>query len=405
MSRSSESPPPLTASSGPRPDPARTAAVFVLAWALIGVLLSVFPYEYRDSDSSCYSSISQKLAFRPLRTWIAPEWWGHGENQGLFRDHPPGIFWLPALLTRAGFPGPPAALWANTLYLLLTLFFIFKLVSLHGGRVFGWAAVFAFVLTPIFFQYLLRANQEHPLNLAVVAGLYGLARSRESGRFKLLFIAALIFAVFVKGMSALVLSLLAVVYAALFLRNRRTFGFLFVAHLIALGAAGLFEIWYRGIAHQSFWSVYFSIQGGRSFSWLIHPLQKIANGVWYAARAFWFSFPWFFLVVWGAWKLGREGLAGLRDRFLGFLLAGAGAIVVLFALSDRKADRYIFTAYVLLAAAGSRILVEMRPKVAAFIGRRERVWPIALAGVVVVSTFLRIFFHSHLYRFIRLWPG
>lgn len=47
-------------------DQARLAIVFSLTYILFCVIVSVFPYEYYDSDSSCYSSISQKLAYQPV---------------------------------------------------------------------------------------------------------------------------------------------------------------------------------------------------------------------------------------------------------------------------------------------------------------------------------------------------
>lgn len=385
-------------------DQARVSVIFSLTYILFCVVVTIFPYEYYDSDSSCYSSISQKLAYRPVQTWCAPQWWGHGGNEGLFQDHPPGILWLPAILVRLGIKGSVAALCANFFYILLSLYFVFKLAKFWGEAAFGWGAVFGFVLTPIFLQYLIRANQEHPLNLAIVAGIYGLARSRESLGYKVLFIAALIFAVFIKGMSALILSMLAMIYWLVVSRNRKTFSLIIFAHLIAFGAIFLFELWYKGITHTSFLQAYLAFQGGRSIGAVFHPDRRIYSLLWYSARALWFSSLWVLFLFYGIWRSKKEKPGLFKDPFLCFLLISALGIVLFFSLSDRKADRYIFPAYLLLTLVGVRVLLKTKPKVADFLGRREKYLPLYLSLGLVVFAFLRIFFHSRLYRFIRFWP-
>jgi 4-amino-4-deoxy-L-arabinose transferase-like glycosyltransferase len=385
-------------------DQARLTIIFSLTYILFCAIVTVFPYEYYDSDSSCYSSISQKLAYRPVLAWCAPQWWGHGGNQGLFHDHPPGILWLPAILVRLGIKGSVAALCANFFYILLSLYFVFKLAKFWGNATFGWGAVFGFVLTPIFLQYLIRANQEHPLNLAIVAGIYGLARSRESLGHKVLFVAALVFAVFIKGMSALILSMLAAIYWLIVLRDRRTFSLIFFAHLIAFGAIFLFELWYKGITHTSFLQAYLAFQGGRSIGAVFHPGRRIYSLLWYSARALWFSSPWVLFLFYGIWRSKKEKPGLFKDPFLCFLLISALGIVLFFSLSDRKADRYIFPAYLLLVLAGIRVLLRMKPKVADFLARQKKHLPVYLSLALVIFAFLRIFFHSRLYRFIRFWP-
>ncbi len=385
-------------------DRARPAIIFSLTYILFCAIVTIFPYEYYDSDSSCYSSISQKLAYQPVVTWCAPQWWGHGGNQGLFQDHPPGILWLPAVLVRLGIKGSVAALCANFFYILLSLYFIFKLAEFWGEAVFGWAAVFGFVLTPIFLQYLIRANQEHPLNLAIVAGLYGLARSRESLGFKILFIAALIFAVFIKGMSALILSMLAVVYWLIVSRNRKTFSLIVLAHFIAFGAVFLFELWYKGITQTSFLQAYLAFQGERSIAAVFHLGRRIYSFVWYVARVLWFSSPWVFFLFYGIWRLKKEKPGLSRDPILRFLLIGGLGIILFFSLSDRKADRYIFPAYMLLALAGVRVFLRMKSKVVDFVARKKEQLPLYLSVGLILFAFLRIFFHSRLHRYIRFWP-
>jgi 4-amino-4-deoxy-L-arabinose transferase-like glycosyltransferase len=383
----------------------RSGVLFFLTYIVLCAIVSVFPYEYYDSDSSCYSSLSQKLAFQPLAKWCAPEWWGHGGNQGLFRDHPPGILWLPAFLVRAGVKGPSAALCANFIYILFSLYFLFKLARFWGDAAFGWAAVFGFVLTPIFLQYLIRANQEHALNLAIISGIYGLARSEESFRHKGLFVLAFLFAVFIKGLSALILTLLAIIYWIVILRNRKPLFLIAGAHLLALVATLLFELWYRGVTGTSFWAAYLAFQGGRSLGSLLSPLGKIYNFLWYDARALWFAAPWIILGIWSLFKSRKEKLGVFKDPFSRFLVFGSLAIMVSFSLADRKADRYIFPAYGLLVLASVRIFSNIKPGFLSWVRRQEQRLPIVLCILLIVFSFLRVFFHSFLYHFIRFWPG
>lgn len=381
-----------------------TVFLFAVACAAACLIVSAFTPFYSDSDSSCYSYLSQKLAEQPPARWCAPQWEGHGGNQGLFRDHPPGILWLPAVMIRLGVKKSAAALWANFLYILFGLYFIFRLASLWGGRAFGWGAVWAYALTPIFVQYLIRANQEPPLNLAVAAGIYGLARSREARRYGILFVAALLFAVAIKGMSAVILSLLAVLYWLVVSRNRRTFVFILAGHLAAAAAVVAFELWYRGVAQTSFLSGYLSFQGGRSFGPIFHPLRRLYGLAWYGGRALWFAAPWVYFLLYGFLRSKKSARVLWDDLFLRFLAIGSLAVIVLFAMSDRKADRYIFPAYTLLAIAGSRVWLTLKPKAADFLARHERQFPLWLAGGLVAAVFVGSVFHPLLNHFHRFWP-
>jgi 4-amino-4-deoxy-L-arabinose transferase-like glycosyltransferase len=312
--------------------------------------------------------------------------------------------WLPGLLVRLGVKGPSAALCANFLYILLSLFFVHKLAGFWGNTSAGGGAVYGVALTPIFFQYLIRANQEHPLNLAVLAGLYGLSRSHESRRYQCLFAAALIFAVLIKGANAVMLSLLAVLFWLMVRRTAKTLRLIVLAHLLAFGIIVLFEVWYRAVTQETFWLHYFSIQGARSLGFSFRPLDTLYNFCWYVARVLWFSTPWVLFLFYGLSKSKKREISFFQDRFLRFVVVGSLAILFLFSLSGRKADRYIFPAYMLLAVAGILVFLKANPKALDFLERHERRLPLALCVLLVVSSFLRILFHAHFYRFIRFWP-
>jgi len=384
----------------------RITLFLFFTYVILCVFVSVFPYEIHDSDSSAYSSIARKLAYQPINTWCAPDWGGHGYNYGLFREHPPGALWITALFIRIGVPESSAAFCANFLYIFLSLYFIYLLTSYFGGPLLGWGAVFAYAFTPIFLQYLIRANHEHPLNLAVIAGIYGLVRSEESWKYKVIFVVSLIFAFFVKGIFAFILTILALVYWIVFLRNRRTLLFIVLANLFALGIMFLFELWYRQVtAGIGFWVNYINLQSGRGVVTGFNPLRKIYNLIWYLGRAIWFPAPWVFFIFYGAYKWRKEKVSLLKDKLFKLSVISAGCIIFWFSLFDRKADRYIFPAYSFLVLAGVWVLLRLKPKLMRFLEKRKNMLPVYLSAVLIIFTLLRILFHTRFYRFINLWPG
>ncbi len=321
--------------------------------------------------------------------WCAPQWGGHGGNA--FFEHPPGFSgFRRSSFKRASRP-TWAALWANFVYLLSSLFFDFQAGGETGDSLLGWGAVWGVILTPAFLQYLIRANQEPPLALAVLAGIYGLVRLRDSRWGGWLFAAALVSAVMIKGVSAVWLSLPAGLFWLLAARNRKTFSWIAAGHLIALAAAALFEVWFRETTQLGFWSSYFAVQGGRSLGGAFRPLHAAYNFAWYAARILWFAAPWTFLLIYDGAASLRKKRPFPRDGFARFLLLSVLIAAVLFSLSDRKADRYIFPAYPLTALAGLLVFFRRPAEGRGLFGERRTVVSGCFFPALVVLTFLRIF--------------
>ncbi len=79
------------------------------AIAVAALLLVASDYRSRDPDSSLYARLSGELAQEPPSRWIAPEWRGAWNQEGLFREHPVGILLPTVLLIRAGVPAAQAA--------------------------------------------------------------------------------------------------------------------------------------------------------------------------------------------------------------------------------------------------------------------------------------------------------
>ncbi|UCF85739.1 MAG: glycosyltransferase family 39 protein [Desulfobacteraceae bacterium] len=379
---------------------------FILTYIILCTFVIIFPYELHDSDSVAYSYIAQNLALQPIIEWCAPEWYGHGGHVGLFQDHPPGVLWITAFFIRIGVPNTSAALCANFLYIFLSLYFIFLILSHFECSILGWSGVFAYVFTPIFLQYLIRANHEHALNLAVIAGIYGIVRCEESWKYKAFFVVSLIFAFLIKGLSAFILTALVLLYWLIFLRNKRTFLFIILAHLFAFGILYLFELWYLKITDGiSFWHNYVAFQHGETARPGFNPFRMIYNFVWYLGRAIWFSAPWVIFLFYGIFKWKREFKSIIKNKFFKLSMINAVFIILLFSLFERKTDRYIFPAYTFLTLAGVWILYRFKPKIMQLLQKRKELLPIYLSAVLIVFTLLRIFFHTYFSRFVMFWPG
>ena len=70
----------------------REAALWTLAFVAVAALVVLTGFASDDPDSALYADLSARLAEGPPSRWIAPEWWGYWESEGLFREHPAGIF-------------------------------------------------------------------------------------------------------------------------------------------------------------------------------------------------------------------------------------------------------------------------------------------------------------------------
>ena len=181
----------------------RQAFLWGGALAIAASLLVASDYRSRDPDSALYARLSGELAQEPPSRWIAPEWRGAWDHEGLFREHPVGILLPSVLLIRAGVPAGQAAYIVNMLYqaavIALVPFVAGVLVRGLSARTLAWVLQ----LLPVAFVYRIRANQEHPLLMCFLAVIYATERARTHPRWIALTIAAFGFLVLVKGAFAM----------------------------------------------------------------------------------------------------------------------------------------------------------------------------------------------------------
>ncbi len=387
------------------------------------VLIAITQFRSGDPDSNVYAGLSARLATEPLGRWIAPDWWGQWPFEGPFREHPIGIFILPALAARLGYPAPQAAYAVNGLFqaasILLLQLIAVRLVSRRDARALGWIVQ----LMPIAFVFRIRANQEYAVLAGILLAVLATERSRERPAWAWITALGFVWALLVKGVFGFVvpvacgLWLAAAGWSDRGTAGRRSFGggvssrpvAPWIGLALVLLAAPILTIayeWaYRRVSGDSFLAFY---SGPR-----LRP-DAVAEGaidragyniVWYTVRLAWYAFPWSIVAlgVLGARAVGGRGPqdapGGDRRAMRGLLFACAASLVliVLFSFSDRKADRFIFPAYYFMAAAGGIAAICSSPILARVVNRLDRPWVPAACWIALFL--LRLATGSHLPQF------
>ncbi len=397
------SPVPELVASRKTPDFALWAIWLILILTFV-ILVWAVDVQFRDADSKLYSDIAQTIAKQPICEWIAPQWSGFWDREGLFREHPPGVLWVSASLIRLGAPAGQAAAIANLLYYLLNFLFIFKFGRHLDGPTLGWAMVWAAFLIPVTLQYLIRGNLEPPLTLATVMGLYAFVRADRLPLARLLFAAAVTFAVFVKGMQGLIVPIFAGIFWLFWTRDRWRFLTLIFGTVFMLLICALFEWRYRLHTGEEFWFTYMTIQAGIAVKSL-SPWSKLYNLVWYLGRILYFALPWSLFLLAARWWPRRDSASKVYPGSTAWrwLLVSAATLVLLMAFFERKADRYVFPAYTLIAMAGGWLVHERFARVRVWLANAPRRMTMVFAGSLMIAIILKTIVGKFFYQTIQVW--
>jgi 4-amino-4-deoxy-L-arabinose transferase-like glycosyltransferase len=340
-----------------------------LAWAAVlaaaAAVLAGLDYRTGDPDSALHVAIVTDLAGQPPEKWLAPEWGGHWNRRGLFREHPAGLFLLSWPLVAAGYPPSQAPIVVNALAQVLSLLLLQRLacVMVSGGqaRAVGWLLQ----LLPIAFVFRIRANHEQLLLLFYLAALVATEKGRTRPAWFGAAAIATMSAMLVKGFVAVFVPASCALW--LLWRPARTPGLrlgawlgLALAALCALAGAVGYEHVYRHVTGEPFFRPYLTQQLGLAAEQqrgtaLLMIAQKFRNLGWYAGRVLWYAFPWSLVSLWllvprvrGPWRWHGEAI-----REAALFLALAGLYLAVLSLSDRRADRYAFSAYYMAGLAGA----------------------------------------------------
>jgi hypothetical protein len=418
-------------------DRTRAVAAWLLAGLASAALIAAVQYGSGDPDSKLYAGISAHIARQPLQHWIAPEWWGFWGLHGPYQEHPVGMFVIPALLARLGYPPEQAAYAVNGFFQILSCALMAAIAAAaippRDARALAWLLQ----LLPIAFVFRVRANQEYTMLAGLLLALYATERARHRPLWVLVMMAGFAWVLFVKGVFAFTVPLVCAVW--LFARTstrdeaRRSWPAVMAVLAMPAVGAGLavaYDAAYAQVTGTSFLAAYRARQvpegaltGGSAVVRFAYQL------VWYTGRVIWFAFPWSLAAILLAarhrfgWPVRRkpdpvtartatraqpapvgpgvgriEPAAGrlpehewadrIDDRACRgawFSLAASALLVVAFSLAHRKADRYIFPVYFLVAAAGAAYATRRSPRLSTVIQRIDRPW---VPAAVYIALFL-----------------
>jgi hypothetical protein len=366
--------------------------VAVVSWITVlsasATLLALTQYSSRDPDSTVYAGIAARLAQEPVHRWIAPEWWGLWGAKGLFREHPVGIFVLPALLGRLGYPAAQAAYLVNGCFQAASLMLIASLAAAYASRRESRALAWMLQLLLIAFVFRIRANQEFAVLAGIALALYATERSRERVEWAVMTAFAFVWVLLVKGVFGLAVPVMCGVWLAIRGTGDRRPTAPWVALGLILLAAPLvtiaYEAMYQRVAGESFLAFYFgprldagSVAEGAFARW---PPQVI----WYIGRLVWYALPWSVFAIAAGVALiraRRQKSSTMHDpsdaratQGLQFAAVSSAILIAAFAVADRRADRFIFPAYFFVGAAGAIAATRWSPRLARAVAVLDRPW-------------------------------
>jgi len=384
------------------------AVAWTLAWVITAALLAAVQFTSRDPDSQLYAGISARLVEEPVSQWIAPQWWGFWNSEGPYCEHPVGMFVVPAVLGRLGYPPAQAAYAINALYQIVSFGLITLIAGTIAPRNIARALTCLLQLLPIAFVFRVRANQEYAVLAGALLALYATERARTRPAWTIGMVAGFCAVLLVKGIFAVMVPVTCVVWLiARSAPGRRLADAPAWGGILAMPIAGALVAWgyesaYLHATGRSFLEIYRSRQlpeaeiVGQS-----HVVRTAYNASWYLTRVAWYPFPWSLVaagltaraIVQRAW-LPWRGESAVNDGGRQGAWFGVVATIVLvaaFSLAHRKADRYIFPVYFFIAAAGAGPALSRWPRLQRFAAVADRPWVpaalyVALVIVTIVST-------------------
>lgn len=355
---------------------AREAIAWAAAFLVVAILIVLTRFTSEDPDSALYAALSARLAAGPASHWIAPEWWGHWESEGWFREHPAGVFLIPTALGAAGVPGEQAAYVVGVAAGLASLVLIGTLVTRITSPAAGRMTLVLLQLMPAAFIFRIRANHEYPMLLCLLLTLVGLDRVRGSWRWMALVVVSLTAAMLIKAVFVVLILMAAILWIVT--NPTRAAGpavrplLAVLASLIVMaGAALAYDELYSRATGEAFWLPYWERQMGPLT--IATPLENASmlagHAFFYVNRMLWHAAPWSLALIasaWvfrGQWRATWDALGERERRGLTFALGFAVGAVALLSPSSRFAERYAFSATYAVAAAGVIVAIRVWPRV------------------------------------------
>ena len=369
-------PAPNSAGSVHKGSPRREFLAWIIVVAVAALLMAAVDVQAVDADSGLHIGLVVRLSAMPLDQWIAPQWWGMWGLTGPYREHPIGILVLPLLLHKLGYPAAQAPFLANAIYQVLSLIVIQRVAASVVSGSSARSLIWMLQLIPIAFTYRIRANHEQAVLLLFFLALWAVEKSRKDSRWIGLLMFSAAATVLVKGLFVAWIFIGCGAWLLIVrgegdgspLQNIRARAIRDIHAWIGLAAAlgavvaviACYEFFYNRTTQESFLATYTArqIETAASAEGLSSPSKRARNLVFYGGRLLWFAFPGSIavLALMRRHRNDKSSTALMRQAL--FYCVGVSILYVLmFSLSDRHADRYIFPAYYLLAAGGMIVAI------------------------------------------------
>jgi hypothetical protein len=389
----------------------REVAFWMLAFVMVSALLVLTGFASDDPDSALYANLSARLADGPAHRWIAPEWWGYWDSEGLFREHPAGIFLLPAALGALGLPAVQGAYVVGIATALACLVVLCHLITRVSSGEDGRLALVLLQLMPVAFIFRIRANHEYPMLLSLLVLLVASDGVRRSWAWLPVPAIALVAALLVKGVFVVIPLLAVVLWISM--NPLGTQGSAWRPTLactlavLTMGVAvWLYEWGYLAATGESFWRVYWARQlEPLTLATPIEGHTALLARLWfYLLRLLWHPAPWSFALIVAAWKTRGSirhtvaRLPGPARRALIFATVFALVTIALFVPASRFAERYPFSAHYAIAAAGVVVALHRWPSLRRIVVQADRQIPGLPALVWTLLMLLRLAIGSLLPR-------
>jgi 4-amino-4-deoxy-L-arabinose transferase-like glycosyltransferase len=365
-----------------------------LAWcgALAAVVLALVSVDFvsQDPDSALYAAISARLAGLPARVWIAPEWWGLWGGEGPYREHPVGVFLMPALLGKLGFPPMQAAFAIGAVFSLVSLLLLRRVASLIVGAQGAAAVPWVALILPVAFINRIRATQEYPVLALMLLAIYATEKSRTSAVWIAVSVVAACATALVKGIFVVFVPIVCGLWLLCFRDGERDDRRAWLGLALSVAAVVLCTIAYEGLYRRatgdSFLYFYLSYrlnqiasiaQAGTTLM-----MRTLNNLVWYSVRLLWFGFPGTLALLVAAAtpkRVDRRNAAHREVQGLYFAVSTAAAHLAVMSLGTTRAERYILPAYFAAGIAGALVAARRWEWSARLMERLARLKPQALA--------------------------
>ncbi|MEW5847289.1 MAG: hypothetical protein AB2A00_00695 [Myxococcota bacterium] len=378
----------------------RAGTLALAALCLMVLSVSVAGYQLKDGDSRLYAKIAHQLSEAPFSTWMSPQWPAEGYfKTGLFEEHLAPFFWPPALLGRLGMTADTAMLAVNFVYFLLIMAMLRRLTLRLYGEPAATLAPWLWPLSYAGFQFMVRGNHEVPLALGVLVSVDALLRAREGLRHVVLLCLATSWCFIIKGIVGPVVLPALLGWWWFHGRERRGLAALVVAGVAVCLTAVAHDLLFEAANGHSFLRTYLDIHLGYAKDREeLSLVGKLRNASYYLGVCVVWFLPWSQLILHRLYARVRGRVTEL-DPALRSVLFTVVVYVLFFMLFDRRASRYVFSVYPLMAMSCAYLLHQLRP---AFPARlRAPQW---LMGTMLVLLWARIYFHTYHHSFYS-WTG